>query len=313
MSTIIGTNETNEPARYAIGSTLSGSAVSWGAIFAGAAGAAALSLILLILGTGLGLSAISPWASDGIEAKTLGISGILWITLTSIVASGLGGYIAGRLRTKWASTLGDEVYFRDTAHGFLAWAIATLLTASLLTSTVSTVIGGGVKAGAAIAGGAAGSAGVAAAVAGANADKEGGSLGQENESTGYFIDSLFRKSPTAAPAPETNANRVPAKEVARIFANALRTNALPPADAQYLGQVVAAHTGLSQQEAEARVKDTYNLWQQKLHEAEAAAKQAADDARKSTAYISLWLFVSLLAGAFTASWLATFGGRQRDL
>lgn len=313
MSTIIGTNETNEPARYAIGSTLSGSAVSWGAIFAGAAGAAALSLILLILGTGLGLSAISPWASDGIEAKTLGISGILWITLTSIVASGLGGYIAGRLRTKWASTLGDEVYFRDTAHGFLAWAIATLLTASLLTSTVSTVIGGSVKAGAAIAGGAAGSAGVAAAVAGANADKEGGSLGQENESTGYFIDSLFRKSPTAAPAPETNANRVPAKEVARIFANALRTNALPPADAQYLGQVVAAHTGLSQQEAEARVKDTYNLWQQKLHEAEAAAKQAADDARKSTAYISLWLFVSLLAGAFTASWLATFGGRQRDL
>jgi hypothetical protein len=140
-------------------------------------------------------------------------------------------------------------------------------------------------------------------------------LGQGNESTGYFIDSLFRKFPiaTPAPAPEVNADKIPAREVARIFANALRTNALPPADAQYLGQVVAAHTGLSQQEAEIRVKDTYNLWQTKLQEAEATAKQAADDARKSTAYISLWLFVSLLAGAFTASWLATFGGRQRDL
>lgn len=315
MSTTLGTNETNDTARYAIGSAFSGSAVSWGAIFAGAAGAAALSLILLILGTGLGLSAISPWAGDGIEAKTFGISGILWITLTSIVASGLGGYLAGRLRTKWISTLGDEVYFRDTAHGFLAWAVATLLTASLLTSAVGTIVGGGIKAGAAIAGGAANSAGVAAAVAGAHSDKAGERLGQGNESTGYFIDSLFRKSPiaTPAPAPEVNADKIPAREVARIFANALRTNALPPADAQYLGQVVAAHTGLSQQEAEIRVKDTYNLWQNKLQEAEATAKQAADDARKSTAYISLWLFVSLLAGAFTASWLATFGGRQRDL
>lgn len=329
MSTTIGITETNDLVRHTVGSPVSGSAVSWGAIFAGAAGAAALSLILIILGTGLGLSAISPWSHEGIEAKTFGVSGILWITLTSIVASSLGGYLAGRLRTKWTSTLRDEVYFRDTAHGFLAWAVATILTASLLTSAVSTVVGGGIKAGAAIAGGAAGSAGVAAAVAGANADK----LGLDNDSTGYFVDSLFRKSPAAnvntpapapvdpaapAPAPTVNANEapvneVPAAEVARIFVNALRTNALSPSDTQYLGQVVAEHTGLTQQEAETRVKETYTLWQNKLQEAEAATKQAADEARKGTAYISLWLFVSLLAGAFTASWFATCGGRQRDL
>jgi hypothetical protein len=322
MNTTLGTTEINDPARYAASSAWAGSAsaVSWGAIFAGAAAAAALSLILLILGTGLGLGAISPWANDGIEAKTLGLSTIVWITLTSIVASGLGGYLAGRLRTKWASAQVDEVYFRDTAHGLLAWAVATLLTASLLTSAASSILGAGVKAGAAVAGGAVGSVGVAATVAGANADK----LGLDNNSSSYFVDSLFRKPPTAAAAvttPTTDLNgannlpasEVPTAEVARIFANALRTNALPPADVQYLGQVIATHTGLTQQEAETRVKDTYNLWQTKLHEAEVATKKAADEARKSTAYISLWLFVSLLAGAFAASWLATFGGRQRDL
>ena len=99
------------------------SAVSWGAIMAGAA-AAALSLILLILGTGLGLSSVSPWSHDGISATTFGVSTIVWLALTQLLASGMGGYLAGRLRTKWVETHTDEVYFRDTAHGFLAWAIA---------------------------------------------------------------------------------------------------------------------------------------------------------------------------------------------
>ena len=109
------------------------SAVSWGAIVAGAAGGAALSLILLMLGTGLGLSSVSPWAYSGVSATTFGVSTILWLTFTQLVASGMGGYLAGRLRTKWVAVHTDEVYFRDTAHGFLAWAIAALATAALLT------------------------------------------------------------------------------------------------------------------------------------------------------------------------------------
>ena len=76
------------------------SAVSWGAIAAGAA-AATLSLILLMLGIGLGLSAVSPWKQDGISATTFGIATILWITFTQLIASGMGGYLAGRLRTRW--------------------------------------------------------------------------------------------------------------------------------------------------------------------------------------------------------------------
>lgn len=124
------------------------SAVSWGAIAAGAAAAASLSLILLILGVGLGLSSVSPWARNGVSATTFGVSTILWLTLTQLLASAMGGYLAGRLRTKWTEVHADEVYFRDTAHGFLAWAIASLSTAALLTSVIRSILSGGVQAGA---------------------------------------------------------------------------------------------------------------------------------------------------------------------
>src|SRR5215207_4684824 len=146
--------------------TASRSAVSWGAIFGGAAGAGALSLILLLLGTGLGLSSVSPWATEGIDASTFGISSILWITFMQLAASGMGGYLAGRLRTRWAGAQPDEVYFRDTAHGFLAGAVATLGTAALLSSVVGSILGGGIQAGAAVAGNAATAAVGAATTAG---------------------------------------------------------------------------------------------------------------------------------------------------
>src|SRR5664280_2000046 len=139
------------------------SAVSWGAIVAGAAAAAALALILLMLGTGLGLSSVSPWAYSGVSATTFGVSTILWLTFTQLVASGMGGYLAGRLRTKWVAVHTDEVYFRDTAHGFLAWAVASLATAALLTSVIGSIVGAGIQAGAVVAGGVASNTAVATA------------------------------------------------------------------------------------------------------------------------------------------------------
>lgn len=130
-------------------SRTSNSAVSWGAIVAGAAAGAALSLILLILGVGLGLSAVSPWVNEGISAERFGMSTIIWLSITQLLSSALGGYLAGRLRTKWVDIHNDEVYFRDTAHGFLAWAVASLATAVLLTSVIGAILGGAIDAGAA--------------------------------------------------------------------------------------------------------------------------------------------------------------------
>jgi hypothetical protein len=300
------------------------SAVSWGAIVAGAVAAAALSLILLILGTGLGLSSVSPWVHHGISGTTFGVSTILWVTLTQLVASGMGGYLAGRLRTKWVEVHTDEVYFRDTAHGFLAWAVASLATAALLTSVIGSIVSGGIQAGASVAGGVATAAatGGAMAVASGTAKSDG-----DNGPMGYFVDSLFRKDMKAATAsapagrgamsagaPQQAAAATPTStsEVARIFMNTIRTGTLPAEDVQYVGQVVAQRTGLTQQDAEKRVSDTYARAQAKLRDAETAAKDAADKARKASAYAALWLFISLLIGAFVASLAATYGGRQRD-
>lgn len=293
-------------------------AVSWGAIAAGAAAAASLSLILLLLGVGLGLSSISPWSFRGISTATFGISTIVWLMLTQLLSSTMGGYLAGRLRTKWMDTHTNEVYFRDTAHGFLAWAVASLATAALLTSVIGSILSGGVQVGASVVGGGASTATVAARAFTAS----GQAASEQSGPMAYFVDSLFRRNGNAEAARSTGsqvsaeasertmANK--ASEIGRIFMNSSRSEPLPPADLRYVAQLVAQRTGLSQQDAEKRVTDVYTRAQASLNNAEVAAKNAADKVRKASAYAALWMFVSLLTGAFVASLAATYGGRQRD-
>ena len=256
------------------------SGVSWAAVIGGAFVAAALSLILLALGAGLGLSSVSPWSNVGASASTIGTAAIVWLIFMQVVSSSMGGYLAGRLRTKWANIHTDEVYFRDTAHGFLAWAVALVVTAAFLTSAATYMVGG-----------AASSAAGGAAIATGQAD------GRELDSNEYFVDTLFR-SDSAKP----DANGVSVRgEVGRIVAKSLRQGDLPAADKRYLAQLVAARTGLSQTDAEKRVSDVV-----------AGAQQAADTARNAIAHALLWVFLALLIGAFCASLAATIGGRQRD-
>lgn len=302
-STLSGFRGTGTTVAALQGEPSPGSAVSWPAVFAGAVASAAFSLILLLLGTGLGLSSISPWSNRGASAAVFGFAAIVWILVTQIMASGLGGYIAGRLRVRWAGVHSDEVFFRDTVHGFLAWCVGTLLSAALLASALTSVVSGGAKAVGAVAEGAA-TAVAAAAPAVASA---------ASGAQAYTMDSLFRRDPNATAAPPAPPTPVPVGEATRIFAHSLPDNALPPEDARYLGQLVAERSGLSQADAEKRVTDTYSRTQAQLKAAETQARDAADKARKATIYATLWLFVSLLAGAFSASWLATFGGRERDL
>lgn len=319
------------------------SAVAWCAVFAGAVASAALSLILLLLGTGFGLTLVSPWASEGISATTFGVTSIIGITLISLAASALGGYLAGRLRTRWFNTPNDEVYFRDTAHGFLSWAMATLGTAALLTGVIGSIVGGGVKAGASVAEGAATVATGVAASGAAAALIENNSEG--DATLPYLLDSLLRKDATAssaavsqqpiinqetpaegqpalapAPAPAAEKNEAASTtqndankgELMRIFVHGIATDSLPQDDVQYAGQLVAQATGIDQRAAEQRVTDAFTTLRQKLEDAETATRAAADKAREASAYTSLWLFISLLSGAFIASLMAVFGGRQRD-
>lgn len=277
------------------------SGVSWGAIFAGAAGSAALAMILLLLGVGLGFSAMSPWADSGMSAKGIGISTVAWLAFTQIVASGLGGYIAGRLRVKWANLHGDEVYFRDTAHGFLSWAIATLVAATLIVGSVSSIVGGGVKAGASMASGAAGAVTQVAGSAASNGNVS-------SDDYGYFIDSLFRDDRPAAVSDDA-AHAV----VVRIFAKTINNGGqLSAEDRSYLAQLIAQRTNLSQADAERRVDQVYAQALKSYEDAKLAAKNAAETAAKVASMTALWTFVSLLCGAFFASLAAIWGGRRRD-
>src|ERR1700679_2304163 len=109
-------------------------AVSWPAVAAGAVAAAALTLLLVAFGAGMGFSAVSPWSDSGVSAGTFSVVTGIYLVLVGIMSSAVGGYIAGRLRSKWTGIHTNEVFFRDTAHGFLAWAFATLISASALSS-----------------------------------------------------------------------------------------------------------------------------------------------------------------------------------
>ena len=286
------------------------SGVSWGAILAGAAAAAALSLILLVLGLGLGFSAISPWTATRDTAAALGGAAVAWLAFTQIAASAFGGYLAGRLRVRWVNVASDEVWFRDTAHGLLAWAVASVVTAAFLGSAIGGLLSTATQAGADVAKGV---ASVAPAAAGLMPGKSAGSgsdsSAADGSSNGYYVDMLYRSDNAAPPDANDAALRA---EAMRIFVNDMRAGSMGPADVRYLGQVVARRTGISPADAEARVADVFRQASTALVNAQVAAKTVADDARRAAASTALWMFVALLAGAFFASVAALVGGRQRD-
>lgn len=292
--TIIETTTTND-----IPFESSSSAVSWGPIIAGALAATVMTLVLMLIGSGLGLTMISPWENDSSSLTTIGTSAAIWLVLVQWISAALGGYLTGRLRTKWAGLHTYEIFFRDTAHGFLAWALATLVVASLLSSAVSSIISTGAQA-TASAVGAAGTAGAAAAAA--NADEMTSGF-----SPSYFTDSPLRPADPRTP-PANQSNEQVSAEVSRILVSGATSGEIAPDDRTYLDQVVASRTGLSEADAKARVDATLK----RIDDAKAAAKEAADTARKAASVAALVGALSLFVGAFCACIAAAIGGRQRD-
>lgn len=272
------------------------SAISWSAVLGGAAAAAALALILLALGAGLGLSSVSPWSYRGPSATALAAGTIIWLLVTSLCASGLGGYIAGATRAKWELATERETHFRDTVHGFLAWSVATLVSAALLSSAASSMVGAAATIG-------------AGAAAAAPAMTPGlGSTGSGSDSTSYFVDMMFRGSKSSDAGGNTTDL---IREVRGILAASMATE-MSRGDKAYLAQLVSSRTGLSPVDAEQRVTQTSAAAKLAADAAVAKARDVTEAARKATARAALWVFVSLLVGAFYASLAATWGGRQRD-
>ena len=238
--------------------------VSWGAIVAGAIAAAALTLVLLAFGAGMGFSAVSPWSNSGVSASTFQIGTGIYLIVVAMLASTVGGFIAGRLRTKWVGVHEHEVFFRDTAHGFLAWGLATVLSAAFLASAASNIAGGA-------------SSGLVPA--------SGGPVD-------YYVDALLRSNPTANP--NTTDLRATRREIARILTTGLRDGDVAVPDRTYLAQVVAARTGLSQADADKRVSDVIN-------QAKTALDNARRAAAKLSLWLTASLLIGAFSASLAAT------------
>jgi hypothetical protein len=253
--------------------------LSWGAVIAGAVTSAALTLFLLALGVGLGLTTVSPWSNAGVSATTFQIGAGLYLLAVAMLASAVGGYLAGRVRAQFTNVHTDEVYFRDTAHGLVTWALATVLSVTVMGAAATHIASGAAT-------------GSAAAVTTAGASAVDGS-----------IDTLLRADPARANAGTNEAGLASTRaEMGRLLLPLLRKNGdMATGDRDYVARVVAARTGLSQADAERRVTEVVTQ-----------AKQAADTARKATIKAALWLAAAMLAGAVAAMLGAVEGGLLRD-
>ncbi len=267
------------------------SVVSWPAIIAGAFVAAAASLILLALGSGLGFASISPWPGHGVSETTFNVTAAIWLIVTQWISAALGGYIAGRLRTRWHGTHTHEIFFRDTAHGLITWAVATVLIAAGLASSVSSFIGGGLRADVAD-------------------PQEAMSAGPS--SMAYNMDELFRPAGAVAAAQGTGEPRRamsdPRGVADDIAANAIATGSVSDTDRSYLAALVAAQTGISAADADRRAGEFIAA----TMNAQVKERAAADAARKAASEAAILTALSMLIGAFIACVSAALGGRLRD-
>jgi hypothetical protein len=187
------------------------------------------------------------------------------------------------------------VFFRDTAHGFITWAVGTILVAGVLASAVTSAISSGVHAASTVAAG---------AIQGAATQGVQGASTSQALAT-YDMDVLFRSSQASSGATTTDARA----EAARILANGISTGDVPTTDRAYLSELVAARTGISAEDAQKRVDAA--IAQAKA--ADLKARQTADAARKATAETSIFTALSMLVGAFIACIAAALGGQRRDL
>ena len=238
--------------------------LSWAAIAAGAIAAAALTLVLLAFGAGMGFSAVSPWGISGVSAGAFQIGTGIYLIVVAMLASTIGGFIAGRLRTKWVGVHTHEVFFRDTAHGFLAWGFATVVSAAFLAAAASNIAGGA-------------------------------SLGLAPASGGpveYYVDTLLRPNPTAS-ADTTDLAAI-RREIASILTTDLREGDVSASDRTYLAQVVVARTGLGQADADKRVSEV-------ITQAKTALDNARKTAAKLSLWLTASLLIGAFSASLAAT------------
>ena len=271
----------------------SASYVDWPAIIGGVVLASAISLLLLTFGSALGLSFIDFRAADDVMPLWVAIAAgtwLLWVQVSSFMA---GAYLTGRLRRRHGDATEHEVDVRDGAHGLLVWAGALVVGALIAT--------GGITAIANAVGGAASTAVTAAS----NAADDAAAAVDPNA---YFADMLFRPAANAAPA-AAGADTAPARaEAGRIIAQGAVAGTVSEADRAYLAQLVAQNTGMTPEEANARVGEVVTA----IDNAKAEAAEVAENVRRTSVVAAFLTAAALLVSAAGAYWAAQKGGNHRD-
>ena len=267
-----------------------GSYVEWSAVIAGAIGASAISWLLLTFGAAIGLSLTSPMPHDsGLGAWGLMLAVLWWAVLVQIGSFFAGGYLAGRMRAPIGDG-GDETAFRDSAHGFLVWAVGVLMIVFMAAGVGGTALKTASQSVSAFAG------------AAATTDKGGVSTAD------YAADMLLRRTGTGGTA-QAGANEGALRdEVKRIFTNTIANAELSARDRDYLAQIVATRNGVSQDDARSRVDQAI----QETQRYEIKAREAANKARKAGILSGFLAAASLLISLAAAVGGAALGGMHRD-
>jgi hypothetical protein len=266
--------------------------IEWTPVIAGSIAASALSFLLLTFGGAVGLSLTSPWPGSGARLWVVAFILLWWMVAVQIGSFAAGGYLAGRMRSRWGSTTTPESQFRDSVHGFMVWALGVLMGALALGFLGAGAAKTGVQSASMVAGGAA---------ATASASK--------TSPADYAVDLLLRPAPTGATTKTAPGDdEIVRGEANRIFTSAINNRALSQRDYDYLTQVVVARTGLPQNEAQQRVQ----LATTEAKDLEIKARDQADKARKSAIITGFMAAASLLVSMLAAIGAAAAGGRHRD-
>jgi hypothetical protein len=215
--------------------------IGWTPVLAGAVVAAALYFVLLSFGAAIGLAVASPSSTWRDTSSALTLLGGLWLLLASLASFGLGGYIAGNLRSPWASSLPHRVEFRDGIHGLVVWGVAVLLGAILAVAATRTVA--------------------------PRSDMTSGTTAASEPLLAFELDRLFRsdRDPINAGDSELRA------QASRIITSGLGHSSIAADDRAYLVQMVATRTGLAQPEAESRVDRAFRQSSEAISRARRAA------------------------------------------
>jgi hypothetical protein len=268
--------------------------VEWSPVIAGAVLAAALSFVLLTFGTAIGLSATSPWPNSGLSTKVLASIAIFYVLVQQIGSLMIGGYVAGRMRTRWAEASTDETDFRDGLHGGLVWAVGVVFSALLVMSA----------------------AGSAAQKAADVAGQTAAATAAKSDPMDTVVDTMLRPTAGASAAQPTPSSTAPGAarpraaaaggddaraEVSRILTASVASGSISNENRTYLAQLVAQRAGISQEEAQKRVDAAVN-----------SAREAADKARRAAVLTGFVTAAGLILSLGAAWWAAVMGGNHRD-